>query len=312
MRKATTQNNPSAAIQCFADAVHRQKGFTLVELLVGLFLSLFIAGVAITYFVSSSRTFRTHTNESIVQENARFALELLSRSVRHAGVNPSNSIANEMQVIYDGGLCTSSESGLSDGGSGTTACTRDGANNATWNNSDRFAVDYMVDASDSATNVTVSGCNGEDITVAAGSELHLASVYWTADIDGDGVRSLYCQALNIDANSAEGTAVPVIEGVERMQVQYGVDSNEDGIVERYQSFTHLGSNNRDKVRTVRIGLLMNSGLLNEDAASEFSEARTFTLLDGATETFAADAVFRQIYTTTIMVHNVRGVDPFDS
>lgn len=291
---------------------HRKvAGFTLVELLVGLFLSLFIVGVALTYFVSSSRTFRTHTNESVIQENARFALEILARNIRHAGVNPSNTFDNEMDVIFSDAICSNSEDGLADGAAGGSACTRDGPDNATWNNSDRFAVDYMIDRTKETTNQVVTLCNGAEETVNAGTEMRFGSVFWTADIDNNGVRSLYCQGLNLETNLAEGLAVPLIEGVERIQVQYGVDVDNDGIVERYQSFTNLGAANSNRVRTMRVAMLMSSGLNTNtaearDFSTEESQARTFTLLDGAPENFAADTVLRQIYTTSVMIHNNQG------
>lgn len=280
-------------------------GFTLVELLVGLFLSIFIVGIALTYFVSSSQAFRANTNESVIQENARFSLEFLSQDIRHAGLNPGNTFGTDTDVIYTDAKCTVGETGLADGAAGGSACTRDGAAGVTTNNSDRIAIDYIVDASDSTANVTTVGCNNEAVTVTAGDTVRFASVYWTADLDGDGTRSLYCQTLNLASETAEGVALPIIDGVDRLQVQYGVDNDEDGAVERYQSFTNLGASNKDKVRAVRLALLLNSGLeFGTEANSEIIEARAFTLLDAADDTFT-DARLRQIYTTTIALPNAR-------
>jgi type IV pilus assembly protein PilW len=283
----------------------KQSGFTLVELLIGLFLSLFIVGVALTYFVSSSRTFRTHTSESVVQENARFAMELLAQSFRHAGLNSSNSFTNDMDVIVSAAICSNSESGLADGGAGSAACTRDGANDATDNNSDRVAIDFMADASDSTVNITVTGCNNHDVVVPAGDKVRLANVFWTADpaTDSDDIRSLYCQTMNMDTGVAEGVAVPLIDGVDRMQVQFGVDANNDGIIERYQSFTNLGAANVEDARAIRIALLLNSGLgVDTDSNTEDEDTRSFTLLDGEEEDFT-DQKFRQIYSTTVLLLN---------
>lgn len=281
----------------------KQGGYTLVELLVGLFLSLFIAGVALTYFVSSSRTFKAHTSESVVQENARFALEVLTQNFRLAGRDPSNSFLNEMDIIYSGTLCPSTEASQGDGTAGSTACTKDGANNTTDNNSDRVAIDYVVDATDEVAAITATGCNNHEVTIPAGSQLTLASVLWTADLDGDQIRSLYCQTYNLDTNLAEGAAVPLVDGVERLQVQYGADLDGDGVVDRYQSFTNLGAANSQSVRAVRLGLLLTAGLgVDEDQSTETRESRTFTLLDAPAESIE-DTLFRQIYTTTVLIPN---------
>lgn len=282
---------------------HKQQGFTLVELLVGLFLSLFIAGVAITYFVSSSRTFKAHTSESVVQENARFALEVITQNLRLAGRDPGNNFLTEMNVIYSGTICPSTEASQGDGSAGSTACTKDGADDAVDNNSDRIAVDYVIDATDEVAAITATGCNNHEVTIPAGSQLTLASVMWTADLDGDQIRSLYCQTYNLDTNLAEGAAVPLVDGVDRLQVQYGADVDGDGVVDRYQSFTNLGAANSQRVRTVRVALLLNAGLgIAQDQSTEERESRTFTLLDAPAESIN-DSLFRQIYTTTVLIPN---------
>ena len=280
-----------------------QKGFTLVELLVGLMLSVFIIGVAITYMITSTRTFRIQTNETLIQENARFALDVLTQNFRLAGLNPSNNFDNDLQVIYSDAKCPADESSLADNAAGNTACTQDGANDATDNNSDRIAIDYMVDASKSGSAVIVNGCNSHQITVAAGSETRLASVFWTADIDGDGVRSLYCQTHNLDTETAEGVALPLIDGVDRIQFQYGVDSDNDGLIERYQSFTNLGAANTTNVRAIRVAMLLNGGTNpDQNFDIEAQVLRNYTLLDAPISGFN-DQLFRQTYSTTVMIPN---------
>ena len=56
----------------------QQRGFTLVELLIGLGISLFVGLVAATYLVAASRTLASQSSEDLIQENARFALEIMS------------------------------------------------------------------------------------------------------------------------------------------------------------------------------------------------------------------------------------------
>lgn len=281
------------------------RGFTTVELLVGLMLSLFIISVSVTYFITSSRTFKFHTNESVVQENGRFALEYLASSMRHAGVNPSNSLAYEMDIIYSGSLCTNSEAGLADGAKSNASCTRDGANNSTLNNSDRIAVDYVLDASKETSSLSATGCNGHVIVVPAGDQLRVANVYWTADLDNDSVRSLYCQTLNLETNLAEGAALAIVDGIERIQAQYGLDNDGNGVVEKYVSYTNLGAANTEKVRSIRFAVLASSGLFDSEADTEIYDTtvKQYRLLDGASESFDDNKVFRQIYATTVMVHN---------
>jgi type IV pilus assembly protein PilW len=61
-----------------------QRGFTVVELMVALLLSLILMGGVVQVFSSSSKTYRTHEGLSRIQENGRFALEFLKRDIRMA------------------------------------------------------------------------------------------------------------------------------------------------------------------------------------------------------------------------------------
>lgn len=281
----------------------KEQGFTLVELLVGLALSVFIVAVTVTYMTTSSRTFRVQTNESLIQENARFALEILTQNFRLAGLNPSNNFANDLAVVYADTKCPAGEAGLADGDIGAAVCTKDGANDTTDNNSDRIALDYMVDASKSASAVTVFGCNSHQITVPAGDEVRLASVFWSGDLDGDGVRSLYCQTYNLQTEQAEGTALPLVDGVDRLQFQYGVDSDNDGVIERYQSFSNLGAANTNDVRAIRVAMLLNGGANpDQNFDSEQQVNRSYSLLDAPASAFN-DRELRQVYSTTVLIPN---------
>ena len=280
-----------------------QAGFTLVELLVGLALNIFIIGVVVVYMTTSSRVFRVQTNEMLIQENARFAFEVLTQNFRLAGLDPNNNFSNDLDVIYSDAKCPSDESSSADGAAGATACTKDGANDATDNNSDRIAIDYVADASKETVAMVVNGCNSHPISVAAGTEMRLASVFWSADIDADGVRSLYCQTYNVDTQTAEGVALALVDGVDRVQFQYGVDSDNDGVIERYQSFTNLGAANTGDVRSIRIAMLLNGGASpDQDFDSEAAATRAYNLLDAPANSFN-DRAFRQIYSTTVLIPN---------
>ena len=279
-----------------ANSYAKQTGFTLVELLVGLVLTVFISAIAITYMVSSSQAFRVQTNDSLSHENARYALEVLSQNVRLAGLNPQNDITQQLDVVYLGTGCEAGNEG-SNSGSAAGQCTVDDLSNS----SDRFAVDYIADSD-------IEGCNGAEITASIANQVRVANIFWTADLDNDGVRSLYCQTINVTTGSDEGTdARPLIDGVDAMQVQYGVatDVNVDpnNYIERYQSFSNLGAGDNTNVKAIRIALLINSGLSGVgDTQLEDPVNRQYQLLDASVD-INDDRVFRQVYSTTIAVPN---------
>jgi len=61
-----------------------QDGFTLVELLVGMVIGLFLMAVLVQLFISNKQAYRLQENLARAQENGRFALEFISRDLRQA------------------------------------------------------------------------------------------------------------------------------------------------------------------------------------------------------------------------------------
>ena len=293
-------------------AVSRQSAFTLVELLVGLVLTIFISAVAITYMVSSSQTFRVQTADSLSHENARYALEILSQNVRLAGLNDlqGGDVQLPSNLIYIGTGCPTNEDVSIAGGAGVRCSADDLSAAAGPVTSDRLAIEYVA-------NTNMTGCNGDAIVASEANPQRLANVFWTADLDGDSVRSLYCQTINTTANPdapvVAGPALPIIDGVDSMQVQYGTvlsdETNPSRVIQRYQSFTTLISNSAltleavQNIKAIRIALLVNGGLADVgDSQLEASENRSYELLDVDID-FTADQVLRQVYSTTIALPN---------
>lgn len=83
-------------------ALSRQRGLTLVELMIALVLSLLLMGGAIQLFVGSKQTFQTGDALARLQENGRFAMELLTREVRQAGYSGCARNAGVVNVINNG------------------------------------------------------------------------------------------------------------------------------------------------------------------------------------------------------------------
>lgn len=65
----------------------RFRGFSLIELMIGLLLGLIVSAAAIGIFTSNSNTQRATESLGRIQENARVAYELMARDIREAGGN---------------------------------------------------------------------------------------------------------------------------------------------------------------------------------------------------------------------------------
>ena len=86
----------------------------------------------------------------------------------------------------------------------------------------------------------------------------------------------------------------IAEGVENMQIQYGIDANLDGIIESYSAANAVADWNQ--VAAVRISLLVAS---NDDNIATSKQVYTY---NGASVT-APDLRLRQAFTATISVRN---------
>jgi type IV pilus assembly protein PilW len=67
------------------------RGFTLVEIMIALFLSGVIMAAVSTVFISQQRTFTAQDQVVEMQQNLRAALQIIEREIRMAGYNPTGA-----------------------------------------------------------------------------------------------------------------------------------------------------------------------------------------------------------------------------
>ena len=79
----------------------RERGFTMIELMVAMVLGLVIIGGATSLMLANRQSYRTNEALSQAQESARTAFELLARDVREAGISGctnNNRMANTLST----------------------------------------------------------------------------------------------------------------------------------------------------------------------------------------------------------------------
>lgn len=80
----------------------RERGFTMVEMMVALTLSLVLLG-AITYVVvNSNKSYNTTDSLARLQENARFAMEFITRDLRRAGYMGCSTDVDDIKSTLNG------------------------------------------------------------------------------------------------------------------------------------------------------------------------------------------------------------------
>ena len=251
--------------------IKQQRGLSLVELLIAMALGLLLTVGALQMMLSSQGLYRTTDSLSRIQESGRFALDFLAKDIRMAGYNTEYLVA-----LYNEPC-----------GASFTSCTEDGGG-AT---SDRIGI--MLEPSRSVD------CLGNAVAD------DVVNVYYLKAVNG--ISSLYCRGLNPISNTWNSGEQPLVDGVENMQILYGIKkvnnikgSEEEGALEYIETYVPASPTlDFTSVATVRIALLVNNGQVNGNGDKA---SRSFTLLNAPQQDFD-DKHQRQVYTSTISINN---------
>jgi type IV pilus assembly protein PilW len=239
----------------------RQRGFSLVELMVALVLGLLVIGGVGGVFLSQRELYRQNENLARMQENARYAFEVMARSLREVGGNlcgAASNVANKVlgeDIHVYGGKDNSFPKPFGtekkERVSGTDAVvvwsgtlnkgvviTEHDLNNAkfTVNTTEHGLKDGdIVMACDNyhAAIFKVTEVNSSDVTVhnlsggllkfeKGGFISKLADYAWYIGCNGRGGRSLYRLELQNGKDPEE-----VAEGVSDLQIQYLIAGKTD-------------------------------------------------------------------------------------
>ena len=353
-----------------------QTGLTLVEIMVAITLSLVILAGVIEMFVATKQTYRVEEGLARVQENARYAMNILTKDLRMAGYvgcikfepgDPSN--VNNI-VSPDAG-----QGGLADFAyalKGFNSTSASGNNITDWSpnlpsyfaNGDviagtdviflKYASAYDIGLTGNltATNANiqitsnpngeivagdillVSDCGGADmfaatnvsesagkVTIAhansrntdnklsklygADAEISklISKVYFIAN-NNYGIPSLYVGKITSNTTTDR---TELVEGVENMQILFGVDTDADGIANQYQTANTVETgNNWGNVSSIRIGLLLQT----LEFVSSSNDTRTYNVAGtniastGTSSLHDADRRLRYVFSSTIKIRNL--------
>ncbi|KHO64583.1 PilW family protein [Pseudomonas flexibilis] len=247
----------------------RQLGLTVVELLVALVLSLLLLTGIIQVFLASKQTYATNEAMSVLQENGRFALEFIARSVRMGGYVEPTALSLGSPLAVQGSGCT----GL---------CTETGNGNA----SDQLAIAFQPPR-DPVTG-TRQDCGGTTVD----DDRVLVNVFHVQN------GSLRCSSYQHTPYQVLTSNVELVSGIDRLQVLFGI-STQGNLDSANQYVSADRVTNWEQVRAVRVAVLANS----LSPVSPAPPVRPYILLDAEPVSFN-DRLARQIFTTTIQLKNI--------
>lgn len=274
----------------------QQTGFSLIELVIATALSLVLVTGVATVYVGSRQTYSARDELSTMQENARTAIKSLTKHLEHAGyTTPAHLPLNK--AFYVNGDAVPASKTCGDGSnsiviSNTNHLAQTQDNDDPNDAGDSIGVVFFADSSlavDCGNELTPPACQAQ-----AAPHPEYSQIYNTFYIAASGgIPNLFC------AGSRSTTPLEVAEGVEAMQLAYGLDENNDGTVDNYLDATAVKAANRwNQVRTIKASLLMRS----RETVFNTAEARTYTLLE--TSYSKNDRYQRTVHTAVIYLRNL--------
>ncbi len=316
------------------DALSHQRGWTIIEMMIAITLGLFILLATTGLLLSSKTGYVMQDQNATIHETGRYAIEVLSRSVRQAGYENWNSGS---MPLLTGADFSANVIGLD---AMTLKKTTAGLEGATTtdvvNGSDVLALRFFGESA-YGEDGAILNCAG--LAVVGPGSIQTAdqergwSIFFVAK-DSAGEPELRCKYQSKTSWNADAIA----RGVESFQVLYGIDADGNGLPEQFLSADKidalddqlllLGDNaitratdrnrktNWKKVRVIKFALLVRgSQVVRDDALAseynmfgvEYSNAHATTdkgvRIREDTLPIASRNRIRKIFTHTIQLRN---------
>jgi type IV pilus assembly protein PilW len=317
----------------------RQHGFTIVELMIAMLLGLFLVAGVITLFLSSRQSFSQDENTARLQDEARYAMQELARDLRMASyiteplvpgsITPDGSLTlatdcgpGDPDWIY----------GFMDAGTGeiNTLTSLDNTDGATANagysciDADEIVEDTDVVAIKRTAGDPLPEADLEVGTVYVRSNGTTALLYqnppatviagpyndWEyrpriyyirnfSSVEGDGIPSL-CRKVLEGGGAPTMTTECIAQGIENLQLEYGLDTDSDGSADRYlpnPTLTEI-----QDVVSARAFILART----RDEDRSRTDGKTYRI-SNAPDYAPDDNFHRRVYEITVTVHNLRNL-----
>jgi hypothetical protein len=321
---------------------YRQSGFSIVELMVALGLSMTLAVAVVSVFTNNSYSFNQDENISRMQDDARFALREIAFDVSMAGlwgdlhvpaiVTPDPNLgigtdcgpAGELNWMYrtvDAGTGEAhSLMAIDNASSGDVVAQHacfDGAE--LLEGTDVVSIKRVAGAEAAALNagsvyLRTNGTVGllyrapfpasPAVVVAApmADWEYRPSIYYVrqfANAPGDGIPTL-CRKVLRGAGPTMTTEC-LATGIEDLQIEYGIDTSEDGHPNLF--VTNPSLTDIQNVVSARIFLLARTTEID----TRYTNEKTYSI-SNAPDYEPGDSFHRRVFSTTVSIQNIRSLN----
>ena len=255
-----------------------QSGISMIELMISATLGLLIMAGIFQIYINSKQSQRTNTAIFRLQENGRAAVNLMTSTTQMAGylVEPDTSTSNLFAATGSFTL-----------GAALSATNDDSASaNGFKDNTDWFIVRYQGNSDDNL----ISDCVGNALPA---SDPAFPNDIFPITFGVSDNNELFCEP----GSGGSASRINIADGVENMQLLYGVDSDDDQSADFYVDADSVSD--FSTVVSIRVSLLIRS----RDRVTSAPMAFTY---GGITTTDPGDRRMRLVFNTTIALRNISG------
>lgn len=292
-------------MKLFGKFTKRQNGLSLIELMVALALGLVLMVGVLQVFLTTRQTYANSEAMTRLQDNGRFALEMIAGSARNAGyTDPKARAESHLTTPQISGSDCENQAGIN---ADKAVCSLndiliDPKNFPVPSDSVGFALQPPI------VDGVRRDCLGNEITNNDEVIINHFAIIPPDNTDPSNPRpaALGCHAWSVKTGTWTGPAglQPLVEGIDSLQVLYGVDNGGGStrVPTSYVNADNVG--NWSDVLAVRIAVLANSVSTLRPAPPN----RNYVLFDAAPIDSAAlgnDNRARQIFSTTIQLKNAK-------
>jgi type IV pilus assembly protein PilW len=217
-----------------------ERGFTLVELMIAVLISLFLIGGLVTLVGAMKITFSNQSGLSQLQDSERMAMTLMTDVIQSTGYFPNPLVNTAVSSFPVSGSFTFAGQALFGAGKYTDPVP-----------GNSITVRYLTTGNDNVIN-----CTGNTSSVGAATFVNTFSIDTAGNLD--------C-ALVI--NGVVQPVVPLISGLSSMQIYYGVQTNaglSNNSVDTYMDANAVAAGNYwSSVKSVKITLIFANPLAGQ-------------------------------------------------
>ncbi len=307
-----------------------QNGVTLIELMIAMVIGLIVTLAMVMLFLNNSQNRRELENSAHMLENGRFALNVLRDEIMHAGFfealaitpfSPPATAAETNEIACEGDIGEWEDSlglalmGRNGGGFACATFLPDANENTGMLFVQRLSTELVPASGPGVAFVQISYCNADSDPRIVGGGDSTFNLRNLACDDLAETRRLLRRFYFIQVSNGvpalmrhtrdTGATEPLVEGIEEIQFEFGVDSTGDGAPDSFTD-SPISEDDWANIVGVRVWLLARS-INRTPGYGSSGPQKVFQvgpkLVDPASDAGYDPDFKREVFTSYIEVHN---------